>query len=73
MKIVIKRNGWLRQKWHFCIVAQNGRTLASSGNYYNLVDCESAISTILTEIGESHTEWPVKNDGIHPDPPPHKP
>lgn len=59
MKIIIKRKGWLRQKWHFCIVARNGQTLASSENYYNLVDCESAISTIQREIPGAVTEWPV--------------
>ena len=64
MKIIFKRKGWLRQKWHFCIVAKNGRTLASSERYYNLVDCESASSTIQREIGTATAEWPEINKSI---------
>ena len=53
MKIVIVTKGWLRQKYHFCIVASNGRILATSENYYNKTDCISAAESIQREVSTS--------------------
>lgn len=50
MKIVIIKKGWLRQKYHFCIVSSNGRILCTSENYYNLADVRSAIESIRFEV-----------------------
>jgi uncharacterized protein YegP (UPF0339 family) len=50
MKIEIIKKRLLKQKYHFRIVAKNGRTLASSENYNNLDDVLSAIDSIKFDI-----------------------
>jgi len=50
MKIVIIKKWWLKQKYHFRIVAGNGKILASSEGYYNLDDCVDAAESIQKEI-----------------------
>ena len=37
-----------RQRWRWLIVADNGRTLASSESYTNRGDCEAAIELVRT-------------------------
>ena len=41
MKIKITKKGWLKQKYHFVIIAKNGKVIAVSENYNNLADCKS--------------------------------
>jgi uncharacterized protein YegP (UPF0339 family) len=50
MKIVIIKKWWLKQKYHFRIVARNGKILASSEGYYNQDDCVDAAESIQKEI-----------------------
>jgi len=50
MKIEIIRTKLLRQKYHFRIVASNGRVLASSEKYYNLQDCIDAAISINPKL-----------------------
>jgi len=42
MKIFIVKKGWLKQKYHFVIKANNGKIIASSEKYYNHKDCYDA-------------------------------
>lgn len=39
MRVKIIKKGWLRQKYHFVILAANHKIIAVSENYYNLGDC----------------------------------
>jgi uncharacterized protein YegP (UPF0339 family) len=50
MTIEIIKKKWLKQKFHFRIVARNGRVLCTSENYNNLGDVLSAIDSIKYEI-----------------------
>ena len=50
MKIVIKKTFGLRQKFHFVIVAKNGKILATSEKYVNHSDCLAAAELIQREI-----------------------
>ena len=50
MKIVIIKKWWLKQKYHFRIIAKNGKILASSEGYYNQDDCVDAAESIQKEI-----------------------
>ena len=50
MKIVIIKKRWLKQRYHFRIVASNGRILASSEGYRKQADCLSAAESIQKEI-----------------------
>ena len=54
MKIQIRKNPKVKQKWHFRIVAPNGRILASSENYLEKRKCARAASRILRS-----TSWVV--------------
>jgi len=47
MKIFIVKKGWLKQKYHFVIKANNGKTIASSEKYYNHKDCYEAASLLI--------------------------
>jgi uncharacterized protein YegP (UPF0339 family) len=51
MKFVLVKSGWLTQKWHFRIVADNGEILASSEKYNNRIDCYAAIRRIKNDAG----------------------
>lgn len=44
--IEILRSRLLKQKYHFRFVAPNGKILASSERYNNLIDCEHAARLI---------------------------
>ncbi len=47
MRFVIVRSRLpRRQRWRWLIVADNGRTLASSETYTNRGDCEAAIDIV---------------------------
>lgn len=50
MHIIIKKKGWLKQKYHACIVANNGKTIFSSEKITNLSDLETTIKNMQKEI-----------------------
>jgi uncharacterized protein YegP (UPF0339 family) len=50
MKIEIIKKGWLRQKWHFRIVARNGKTLAASENYHNRQDLADTLISLQKDL-----------------------
>lgn len=50
MKIVIKKTGWLKEKYHFNVVSKNGKVVATSEKYYNLIDCNDTIKLIQSQI-----------------------
>lgn len=53
MHIVIKKKGWLKQKYHACIVADNGKTIFSSEKVTNLSDLEKTIVNMKKEISKA--------------------
>lgn len=55
MYILIKKSGWLRQKYHFVVVAINGKVLCCSENYYNLQDCQSAAMSV-----RGRNQWTIE-------------
>jgi hypothetical protein len=50
MKIIIKKKGWLKQKFHAKIVHQNGNILFWSENQANLVDLEEMIKNCKRDM-----------------------
>jgi len=53
MKIKITKRWWLRQRWHFTIIAKNGKKLAQSENYNNRKDCLDTIYLLQKELSNS--------------------
>ena len=53
MHIVIKKKGWLKQKYHACIVANNGKTIFSSEKVINLTDLEKTIANMQRDISKA--------------------
>jgi uncharacterized protein YegP (UPF0339 family) len=56
MKIKITKHGWLRQKWHFSIVANNGKTVAQSENYRNYDDMMDTIQLLKKECATARIQ-----------------
>lgn len=53
MRIIIKKKGWLKQKYHACIVADNGKTIFTSKNITNLLELETTISNLKKNISNT--------------------
>lgn len=53
MKIVIVKNKWRRQKYHFRIVAANSKILCTSETYHNLGDVLIAVDSIKLNIRDA--------------------
>jgi uncharacterized protein YegP (UPF0339 family) len=59
MKIVIKKSGWLKEKYHFNVVAKNGEVVATSEKYHSLIDLNDTIRLIQKDIAQAVVimEW----------------
>lgn len=60
LKFEIVKRWWMLKPYHFRIIAQNGRILASSQKYYNLSDVRDAIDLIKTDSYNAPVD--LKND-----------
>jgi len=56
LKFKIIKRWWMLKKYHFRIVAANGKILASSQKYYNLCDVRDAINLIKTNSANAPVE-----------------
>lgn len=64
MKIQVRVNPKVKQRWHFRIIAKNGKVLASSENYASREKCVYAGSLIM----QAHKEegWTMDPGPIDP-------
>jgi uncharacterized protein YegP (UPF0339 family) len=52
MKILIKKS-MFRQKYHFTVVASNGKVIAVSENYYNLKDLYDTVKLLQKDLSKA--------------------
>jgi uncharacterized protein YegP (UPF0339 family) len=59
MKIVIKKSGWLQEKYHFDVIAKNGEVIVTSEEYRQMIECNETIKLLQEEIGQAVVimEW----------------
>lgn len=53
MTFEIYKAGLFRRQWYFRIVADNGKIVAQSEGYKNLLDCRSTVGSIRDKVGRA--------------------
>ena len=62
MEIIVKKKGWLRQKYHCCIVHANGNILFWSENQANLKDVADMIKSLKKDLPKAEIVYDFKTD-----------